>query len=82
MGQYRKIGNGSLSAPVRGLPPKVPNGYVRDDKDPYIFHLGIEDCEHRDTRRNIFESCTGEVLFCKQKNKTVTRLQCKRCTHD
>ena len=80
MGQYRKVKGGSLAAPVRGLPPPVPEGYVRDANDPYIFHLGLEDCKYRDTRQNIFESCTGEILYCTKLQKKVTRIICKRCT--
>lgn len=78
--RLRKLAGGSLAAPERGMPPKTPEGYIRDDQDPYRFHLDVSPCDHRTVKRR-YSGCCGqaELSYCALHNKIITRLNCKGC---
>ena len=80
MTDFRKVAGGSLAAPVRGMPPKTPEGYIRDEQDPYLFHLDVDPCEHRTIKRR-YSGCCGqaELSYCARDNKIINRLVCTHC---
>ena len=80
--QFRKLENGYLIAPRRGIVPIPPEGYEVAFGDPFVFLPKLDFCEYRE-RRIIKRACCGntERLFCKGKDSYVTRVQCQECMH-
>ena len=78
--RFRHAPDGRLWAPVRGRPPKAPEGYVRDPKDKFCFIPILEDCDRRIIKET---KCCGNktkhVMFCTKSNKRVTYKECLNC---
>jgi len=76
----RPLPNGDMYAPHRGRPPECPDGYLRDQGDPFIFHPIINPC---DCRRETREPCNCGtprlILWCDCYNKKVDLGICKEC---
>ena len=81
MVDFRNRVNGDKYAPKRGKPPLPPDGYFRDEKDPFLFHPILNSCVYR-----IFYteqlSCGKRIngTFCDFYEKDITGGDCKRCT--
>jgi len=45
--RLRRLPNGILTAPKRGRPPPIPDGYEIYNNDPFIFALILPKCPHR-----------------------------------
>ena len=75
-----KRANGDLIFPVRGNPPDCPNGYCRDSGNPFIFHLDLEPCKHREAQPYV-KPCgkIGINLRCVLLCKDVNNLICDSC---
>ena len=80
MVSFRKLSNGFLIAPQRGLPPNPPEGYENVHGEDFVFAPILPDCEGRE-RRTFKRGCCGAVekFYC-QKNQTyVSRYKCEGC---
>ena len=77
---WRPLSDGDLFAPVKGVPPPVPEGYVRDLKNPFIARLLLLDCEHRFICKEQ-KSCgkVVKIIECSFFDKIVNQLECQTC---
>ena len=80
MPQFRKVSNGFLVAPHRGVPPEPPEGYERYLGQNFVFAPKVEPCDFRD-RVMKKSGCCGskETITCKRDNKIITLNICKEC---
>jgi len=80
MSSFRRIQNGYLIAPRRGVIPTPPEGYEVAHGDPYVFLPKLPECSLRE-KRLIKRSCCGttERLYCKNREEFTTRLNCQEC---
>lgn len=73
--------NGDLIFGRKGDPPadNIPN-YERDDKDPYLFHLIMDPCVHRESRVTI-QSCGKArcAMWCQLFKREVSAYYCADC---
>lgn len=76
--RLRKMPDGSLIAIHRGKAPPCPDGYFRDQKNPYRFLIKLEDCEQREIARDK-SGCCGEVVRMMCKGKMILRSDCLAC---
>jgi hypothetical protein len=77
---FREIVKGILTVPVRGKPPKPPEGYEADPRNPFIFYLKVPPCDFR--RLNIInQGCCGSttVTWCDVVNQRIDRNICNNC---
>lgn len=75
-----KRSNGDLIFPMKGEPPECPGGYCRDKGNPFIFHLDLDECVHRDIRTRV-KPCgkIGINMFCNHFRKDVNNAICNDC---
>ena len=75
--------DGSIIHPVRGNPPTdVPEGYVVDPNDPYIFRIALEPCSYRTEDMVETGCCPHMAMVCSKYERRTDRLNCKNCvTH-
>lgn len=76
----RTLANGDLLFPMRGSPPKDIPGFIRDEKDPYLFHLDLEPCTYRTT--NQFKRPCGKLttfMYCNHFKKNIQPSECAIC---
>lgn len=80
MGTVKKLPNGDIVYPTRGEAPVCPDGYCRDKGNPFLFHLDLVDCQHREVRPYV-KPCgkIGISLWCKHFCKEVNSLVCNDC---
>jgi hypothetical protein len=78
---FRKLENGYLIAPRRGVPPPPPEGYETAYGDKFVFLPVLSACVYRE-KKIIKRSCCDPVerLFCIHHDTFVTRLRCQGCT--
>jgi len=78
--RYRQLANGFLTAPKRGCPPPIPEGYERYGGDPYIFSPKLENCMYREKREPTSRCCGhAQWLYCQLLKRQVIRFTCMRC---
>lgn len=68
-----------LVFPMRGDPPPVPEGYIRDPGNPFVLHLKWIDCLHRDLKKPRCEQCKTIVPWCDFFDELVTPNECLSC---
>ena len=80
MQKLRQTNNGDYFAPRRGSPPIIPEGYSRDTKDPYLFHLILEPCLYLGKKRTILKCCGIKIFsYCRRDSMVTTPRLCKLC---
>lgn len=77
----RQLQDGSLIALEKGKPPEPPEGYERDEKNPYLFHLKLEDCSYREITIKRQKCCGGDktIYNCNYLGTPVPRKLCEQC---
>lgn len=77
----RVLPDGSIMAPHRGTPPACPDGYERDDSDPFIFWKSLPVCKYRERRLIKTGCCESSRIFCSymKPERQVTRKACVEC---
>ena len=78
--KFRKLTPNTICAPPRGRPPVAPEGYEQDVTDPFLYHIKMPPCEHREER--IFKRPCCDVLriWCTYIDTPVERFGCaNRC---
>jgi len=80
MTNFRQAAGTSIFAPRRGTPPKAPEGYITDKKDPYLYHKIEDYCKYRE-QYSIKVCCNRyRVLFeCVKLGYDVTLIDCENC---
>ena len=80
MTDFRNRENGDKFAIARGLPPFPPDGYCRDERDPYLFHPIFNECEYRVPFEEKLQCGKLDIgVFCDLKEKIVTGKDCQNC---
>lgn len=78
--QFRKINETTLAAPRRGRPPVAPEGYEQDIRDPFIYHIILPACDHREEKIVPRPCCKKVIIWCKLVNCPTSRFAClERC---
>jgi hypothetical protein len=77
----RVLPDGSIMAPHRGKPPACPDGFERDEGDPFIFWKCLPNCKYRERRLIKTGCCQSNRIFCKlpKPEKQVNRKTCDTC---
>ena len=80
MTDFRNLPNGDKFAPHRGRPPEPPEGYCRDERDPFLFHPIISECEYR-VPYEVNLNCGRNIpaLFCDFKGDDILLKECIKC---
>jgi hypothetical protein len=82
--RFRKAADGKIFAPRRGKPPAIPNGYIRDPADDYIFIPILAPCNAR-TEKLIKSKCCSKgkhYLYCKRTGKVIIYSRCQECIRE
>jgi Rad3-related DNA helicase len=76
----RKLPNGDIVFPKKGDPPPCPDGYYRDKGNPFLFHLDVPDCPHREMKTYV-KPCgkLGCYMMCNHFAKEVNSVVCNDC---
>lgn len=75
----RKLSDGTLVYPHRGIPPVPKEGYMADPGDPFTHFLTLKPCFHRFEQLVSTSCCTELHRRCAAKDKRVNRLDCQDC---
>lgn len=80
MTDFRNRENGDKYAPRRGRPPEPPEGYCQDERDPFLFHPILVECEYRVPYEEKL-NC-GRIIaavFCDYKQDDILLRECLKC---
>lgn len=82
--RLRKLSNGVMIAPARGVPPPAPDGYVQDPGDEYRYLPFKYTCDHTQVIKINNRPCGCEVTvtMCRLNNQKVHPDICKECTDE
>ena len=79
--RFRRLSNGDLVVPNRGVPPPAPEGYFQDLHYAHIYHPLTFNCKHRFTIVHNKPSCSCTYIrhVCKLDNEVITPEKCEEC---
>jgi hypothetical protein len=82
--RLRKLSNGTLIAPTRGVPPPAPDGYVQDPGNMYVYLPYNYTCDKRKEIpiNNRSCGCKMTVVMCLLNKEKVHPDMCKECTDE
>lgn len=79
--RWRTRPNGDLFAPKKGAPPEIPEGYCRDDHDPFLAHPKLDECLYRfQSTEQLSCGKIQQIIECDFHKRFVTQLECFKCT--
>jgi len=80
MTRFRKMSADTMVAPRRGEPPAAPDGYIRDEGDPFVFHVIMPRCPYREEKIVKTSCCESHRLWCNKLMIPIKRINCVEMT--